>query len=263
MERKSAVLRSTLSDQVYDWLRQEILTGRIRQGAHLSEVDIAATTGVSPTPVREALRLLHGAGLVEVNGRRGARVIEPTADDIRHAFAVRRALECLALTEACRNLSAADLEHLQRLGTAIMDRKSFSNAFFFEADHAFHHFFISRANNTWLESFLTTLKDFLLVVRQPLFKKSRFDSTRFEHMEIVNAVVEGRIDDAVRHLGAHIDRVCQDVLAEAARVKATTKERLVPIGGKPGAKERSGPIGAKPVSKARPMPIGGKPARRP
>ncbi len=233
MARKTAVLKSTLSDQVYDWLRQEILSGRIRQGEHLSEVELAATAGVSATPVREALRLLHGAGLVEVNGRRGAKVIEPTEDDIRHAFAVRRALECLALTEACRNLTPADLEELQQLGGAIMDKKQFSNAYFFEADHAFHHFFVSRANNTWLESFLATLKDFLLVVRQPLFKNSRFDTTRFEHAAIVKAVVAGKIDEAQRHLGAHIDRVCRDVLAEAARVNAAAKARVVPLRDKP------------------------------
>jgi DNA-binding GntR family transcriptional regulator len=207
------IARETLSDQVHAWLRRQILSGRIKQGEHLSEVAISRETGVSATPVREALRLLHGNGLVEYNGRRGARVIQPTEDEISHCFAVREALERLALREACKALTPAD----ERLLLRLADTAAESGPAFFEADRAFHGFFIARAGNSWLRSFLATLEDFLVIVRQPLFKTTRQSNTRLEHQRVAEAVVARRIDAAEALLAEHIRRVCRDVLDESRR----------------------------------------------
>jgi len=214
------VERDTLSEQVHAWLRDQILRGHIRQGEHLSELGISRDLGVSATPVREALRVLSGDGLIEFVGRRGARVIEPTDEQIRHCFGVRRALECLALREASRVLTAADKGELRRIletftGDALTDSETF-----FHADRSFHQFFIQRAGNTWLTNFLETLADFLRVVRQPLFRKVDTSQTVVEHLQIVEAVLADRIDEAERLLDAHIDRVCNDVLRLAAEQRA-------------------------------------------
>jgi DNA-binding GntR family transcriptional regulator len=214
-----AIARETLSDQVHSWLRRQILSGRIKQGEHLSELAISRETGVSATPVREALRMLHGKGIVEFNGRRGARVIQPTEDEIRHCFAVRESLERLALREASKALRAGDHAELLRLADTVLEAGPSGSQSFFEADRAFHTFFIARAGNSWLTSFLATLEDFLVIVRQPLFKTARRGNTRLEHQRVAQAVVAGRIDDAEQLLAQHIQRVCGDVLGAARRLR--------------------------------------------
>ncbi len=231
MMQKPEIAKNTLSHQVYTWLRQQILSGVLKQGAHLSEQGISETLGVSATPVREALRMLDGDGLVEVVGRRGARVIQPTTHDIHDCFQVRKALECLALREACAHLTTEDHDELRRVGGLMADTQHMDATAFFEADRAFHEFFLKRANNSWLEQFLSTLKDFLYVVRRPLMKTAVLETTRAEHLAIMGAVLEGRIDEAERLLGAHIDRVCGDVIRRseiaAAEAQAAATDAAV------------------------------------
>ncbi|REJ42379.1 MAG: GntR family transcriptional regulator, partial [Microcystis flos-aquae DF17] len=60
-------------DQAYEALRDMIVSGRLRAGETVSEVQLAEALGVSRTPVREAVRRLVGLGLVEATPR-GLRV---------------------------------------------------------------------------------------------------------------------------------------------------------------------------------------------
>ncbi|TFZ02771.1 GntR family transcriptional regulator [Ramlibacter henchirensis] len=227
---KPEIAKNTLSDQVYTWMRQQIISGQIKQGEHLSEQAVSETLGVSATPVREALRLLNGDGLVELEGRRGARVIEPTTVDIRACFQVRRALECLALREACQRLSAKDMEQLTRIHQLLERAELTAPGGFMDADRAFHGFFLERARNSWLEQFLSTLTDFLYVVRQPLLQTSTLESARQEHLAITRAVLDGRIDEAERLLGRHIDRVCEDVIRQREQAAQRKANEAVPAG---------------------------------
>jgi DNA-binding GntR family transcriptional regulator len=207
--------RGTLSRQVHARLRQQILLGELKQGTHLSETGISSDLGVSATPVREALRLLHGEGLVEISGRRGAKVIAPTQDEIRHCFEVRRVLEKLALREACGNFTADDRSHLVELAERTVEEGTGTSQSLFEVDRAFHSFILQKTENSWLITFLDTLSDFLLVVRQPIFKTANAQNaqnTQLEHLEIAKAAYAGQIDAAERLLDAHITRVCSDVL---------------------------------------------------
>ncbi|MGB6007647.1 GntR family transcriptional regulator [Castellaniella sp.] len=214
MAPKPYIARNTLCEQIYLHLREQILTGRIKQGEHLTELAISRDTNVSATPVREALRLLHGDGLVELNGRRGAKVIQPSEEDVRHAFAVRRELERLALREAFSVLTRQDLDELKALSDRMMGLTQGDTQAFFQADWDFHHFFVSRANNSWLESFLASLKDFLQIVRNPNYKDTSPHKTAREHLAVVEAILAGDIGEAERLLGAHIDRVCTDILEQ-------------------------------------------------
>jgi DNA-binding GntR family transcriptional regulator len=60
--------------RVYQHLKRAILEQIHADGALLSEADIAATVGVSRTPVREALLQLQSEGLVALYPKRGALV---------------------------------------------------------------------------------------------------------------------------------------------------------------------------------------------
>lgn len=95
------------SDRAYRTLLDEILSGALRPGAVLAEVEQATRLGVSRTPLREALGRLAADGLVEQASPRVTVVTDVDTDDIRDLFAVRRALEESAARLAAQRGDAA------------------------------------------------------------------------------------------------------------------------------------------------------------
>lgn len=209
---KKSISHRTLSEQIYEYLRQQILTGKIEQGARLGEQRLSAYFQVSATPVREAVRLLHGDGLIELEGRHGAKVISPNDNEVSHAFAVRIELECLALREAYDNLENDDLTVLQDIGNKMWQSQVIETEEFFDADWEFHKFFQQKANNVWLTNFLGSLKDFLTLVRSPYYQTGSKEKTRDEHTRIIDSIISKDIKSAEALLRAHIERVCKDIL---------------------------------------------------
>ena len=93
-------------------LRQDLADGTIQPGQQLRQVEIAATYGVSPTPVREALRLLEADGAIQYSPHRGATVTELTFDELSDLYLLRRTVEALLSGLAARR---ADASHTARI----------------------------------------------------------------------------------------------------------------------------------------------------
>jgi DNA-binding GntR family transcriptional regulator len=104
-----------LVDEVAREIQKRIIDGSIHVGAWIRQATLATELGVSRTPVREALRQLQAAGLVEVLPRRGTYVRGPSPRDIREGYVVRAELEGLAAELAARLIT---YEHLERLRAA-------------------------------------------------------------------------------------------------------------------------------------------------
>lgn len=98
----SVVARTVLREQVKEVLLERILRGELEPGDRLVETRIAQELGTSQAPVREALRDLELANLVESEPFRGSRVREVGDEELLQTFPVRAALEELAAKEAAR-----------------------------------------------------------------------------------------------------------------------------------------------------------------
>jgi DNA-binding GntR family transcriptional regulator len=88
------------SARAYEGLRQEILAGTHAAGSWLREEELAASLGVSRTPVREALQRLQAEGLVELVPNRGAQVSPWSDTDLDDIFELRALLEGYAARRA-------------------------------------------------------------------------------------------------------------------------------------------------------------------
>lgn len=86
----------TLTVQVYDALREEILAGTIGPGTRLVRRTLSKRLGVSPVPVAEALLRLEMDGLVESRPLLGSRVRVLTVEEAREDAVLREAIECQA-----------------------------------------------------------------------------------------------------------------------------------------------------------------------
>ena len=70
----------SLSDQVFEHLEDDILSGKYERGEIITELQLCAELGVSRTPVREALRRLFQEHLVE-DTPKGTMVLGITPKD--------------------------------------------------------------------------------------------------------------------------------------------------------------------------------------
>src|ERR1700752_5274853 len=97
----------TLAEKAFDTLHTAIITGELRPGARLPIEELAALLGMSPMPIREAVRRLDAAGLVENIPHRGARVTELSVSDLAEVYEARLALEGLAIRRAAERIRPA------------------------------------------------------------------------------------------------------------------------------------------------------------
>jgi len=105
----------TVATRVAELLRDDILQGSIGGGERLSEVALAKRYGVSRIPIREALRIVEGQGLVEIHPFTGAFVSELSTDDVVDIFEILEALEAMALRLALPRVTSEDLLIAERL----------------------------------------------------------------------------------------------------------------------------------------------------
>ncbi|MGH3517312.1 MAG: GntR family transcriptional regulator [Haloechinothrix sp.] len=96
----------------YEALQRGIATGQYPPGSWLREGDVAATVGVSRTPVREALNRLQSEGFVKILRNRGAVVVGWTAKDLDDIFDLRVMLEGYGARKAAQSPSAVDFPAL-------------------------------------------------------------------------------------------------------------------------------------------------------
>ncbi len=99
----------------FAWLREQILSGRMRPGTSLSENEIAQRLGVSRTPVREAFIRLESEGLLSVRPQVGTTVAPIDVDAVSDVQFMREAIECRTVALAAQRATPADARELRAL----------------------------------------------------------------------------------------------------------------------------------------------------
>ena len=103
------IKRKSLTQQVAEALREQILAGEYQQGQQLRQSEIAGKFGVSQIPVREAFQLLEAEGLVKNVPYKGAIVSRLAVSEIAEYFDIRSTLESELLGAAIGHLGPDDL----------------------------------------------------------------------------------------------------------------------------------------------------------
>jgi DNA-binding GntR family transcriptional regulator len=200
---------------IADSLLQEILEGRIPPGGRLVTQVLARRFGVSHTPVREALVMLAGMGLVDLSPNRGAVVRRVTSKDVREICQVRRALECEAVRRACGRIEDEELVGLQTQLQALLDlvepNLPWAIALAQTIDSRLHDLIAHRSGNVLLVRELTRLNHLFRAFRDLAWNHSRsrqhhhrLMAEACEHMAIVEALLARDRSAAVRAMARHI-----------------------------------------------------------
>ncbi len=119
--RKSPrLVRRKVSDEVIDYLMAELFNGHLRSGDRLDVAAIAASLGVSPSPVREALVVLERDGVLTTVYHRGVFVAPFTAESVLESFELFGALSGLAASKVARD---SDPEVISMLETLVQEER--------------------------------------------------------------------------------------------------------------------------------------------
>ncbi|WP_240722579.1 GntR family transcriptional regulator [Poseidonocella sp. HB161398] len=139
---------TAIAGWVADVLRDRIVKGELAPGARLVERKISAELNLSRTPVREALKLLHNDGLIEISRNKGAMVTRYDAEGAMNLFEVIAGLESIAASRLARTIGEADLDELEELHDQMMVFHKIGNhADYFDTNSLIHDRIVALAGN--------------------------------------------------------------------------------------------------------------------
>lgn len=112
--------RRQLGDEVAVYVRELIMSGRIRSGEFIRQERIAEELALSATPVREGLLSLKGEGFVQLKPRRGFVVAPLSAADVRDLFTAQALLAGELVARATARIGPAGLRELSEVHQAVV-----------------------------------------------------------------------------------------------------------------------------------------------
>ncbi len=140
-----------LVTQIARQIAEAIVTGKLKPGARLTELQLSRSFGTSRAPVREAARLLESQGLVVSSPRRGFFVRTLTAADLRDIYELRIGLELHAADLAVDRAGPDDIAGLERQIETLYrlaDEDSIESQIF--EDFIFHRMLCAASGNARL-----------------------------------------------------------------------------------------------------------------
>jgi DNA-binding GntR family transcriptional regulator len=245
----------TLAEKAFDTLHTAIITGQLRPGTRLPIEELAALLEMSPMPIREAVRRLDAAGLVENIPHRGARVTELSVSDLGEVYEARLALEVLAIRRAAERFSAAQAAEARKALRLLNGYGDDVSAAASEAHTRFHFALYSAAGSAWLLRLILpvweTSERYCLEVPDV----RRLAQCTAEHEEILAACVRHDPDRAEATLHDHLAVTANDLAVAmggapliplstdepptaAARAARLVNEAAPPLTADPGSIDR-------------------------
>ncbi|MCL2111176.1 MAG: GntR family transcriptional regulator [Clostridiales bacterium] len=179
----------TLSTDLADKMRIEILGEQLKPGEKLTEQALCASYNVSRTPVREALKNLDAEGLIEIIPNRGAFVVGLSENDIRDLYTLRIQSEMQAVHWAIERRTKEEM-------ASIEENLDFMRFYTERADSTrmrsinagFHKAIAAAAHNRILESTLSRIQDYIRYsVHIRPYLETDLDAILREHRAIFKA----------------------------------------------------------------------------
>lgn len=175
------------SDVIYDYVINAIKEGKLKPKDRIKEQDLALETGLSRTPIREALGILLNEGILTQDGKKGLVVAGLDLVSITKLYEMRELLEGEAARLATFFASKVEIEILYNI---VNSQKKLSDIQSLRANNILFHETIFRcSNNNYLLKTMQNLdKSLILLGESTLAKPQRCKEAFNEHFQIVNAI---------------------------------------------------------------------------
>jgi DNA-binding GntR family transcriptional regulator len=188
-------------------LRKLIFSHTLKPGERIDEQALAREFGISRTPLREALKVLHNEGLVKLVPRRGCFVAKLNEGDLDEIYEMISLLEGACAAQAARRATATDLARLRRATQRMVQMAGEGNyKKYFEANLAAHEAVLEMAGNRWQKNVIQYLRGMCRLWPRVAFGvvPERLQESLAEHCELLEAIEAGDADRAESVMRRHI-----------------------------------------------------------
>ncbi|WP_368646753.1 GntR family transcriptional regulator [Castellaniella ginsengisoli] len=199
-----------LADQSFLAFRDLLFRGEVRAGQLVSISELMEKTGFPLAPVREAVKHAESTGLVRILPKRGVLIIEPTPDTVRSCFHLRCMLDqegarILAARLADAPMQALREEHAAVRNQALEGITPELQQWAMAVDWKLHRALAGSLDNPLAAQVYASNHDRITVLQQSRrLLPERIIPAMDEHLRIIDAVLAGREEDAMRAVRAHL-----------------------------------------------------------
>lgn len=216
----------TIKDQVYQIIRQNILSGQLQPGDRINEVHIAKKLNVSRSPIRSAINELIGEGLLESIPNKSVRVRQLSEKQIMDVFEFRSFVESFVLEKVVEGL---DDEIIKKLNAFKEDFKKKGTAGqlneYVELDTKFHCFLVECSRNEIVQDSMQRISVLTIPFRViSLTSLSRFQESITEHIGIIDAILERNAPLAGMRCREHLLLAKNEIIAYLQKARTATPE---------------------------------------
>lgn len=191
--QSSGTTRLNATEQAYQAIRKNILTGEFKEGERLTETRLSDDLGLSRTPVREAIGRLVLEGFIERQSGYTTRVAHFPQDEAQQIYEIRRLMECYSVERAARLATEEDIAEMRQIHAAMKadtpPRDEAASQRLTEANEAFHRAIVTAARSPRLTALMTTALDVSMVVRTySMYTEQDLFRSLNHHSEIIEAI---------------------------------------------------------------------------
>lgn len=198
---------SSLAEEIVQILRSRIINGEYSIGEKLVENKIAEELKVSRTPVREAFKQLTKEHLVEYVPNKGCFAKGFDKDDLNDIYAVRNAVERLAVEWAIKNKTEEDMADFKEQ-LALMARHSADGRVeeFIRAAEEMENVFYKMTGSRFIIQALKSYQEYIQLARQGMLTTRRENLQKIldEHTRVCEAIEEGDVEKAKEAVSEHL-----------------------------------------------------------
>ena len=205
------------SRNIADQIKQLIYAGEFKAGDRLNEAALAVRMGTSRGPIREAIRILAGTGLVTPVLNRGVYVRQVSIQEMLEIYELRALVFGFAAERACENITDADRAKFEALLEG-MDRAAAENDsnLYYDLNVQFHELVLVISNHARARQLYDSyVKELHLYRRQNFNAPGNMRRSNVEHRKLYEAIARGNVAKAKAHAEEHIQAGRQRLLALA------------------------------------------------
>ncbi len=212
----------------YEWIREQILSGRYPASSHLREEHIAEEAKVSRTPVREALRRLSNEHFVKFVPNQGAFVTKWEEDDVDVIFDLRAMLEGYSAYRAAMRIDDEAIAELEKCAIEIeklCEKHSVENhRKTIEYNHRFHSIIIEAANSDRINRLLSWLVEIPMLLKTiDRYEDKDVERSNHHHRELIEAFKAHDPDWAKSVMESHLRAAHQRYIAKDDKKSTVNK----------------------------------------
>lgn len=214
LKRKGINQITTIKEQVYNVIKDNILNGYFKPGEKLQEKRIAEDLNVSRSPVREAIKELIGEGLLESIPNKSIYVKKLSNKDIIDIFEFRSMIEKYAIDKTILNLTEEKIKRLDELLEELEESYK-ANDFheYCQVDVSIHNEIILMSENmvvyNAIKNIFSLMQPFRII---SLHSPKRFDESFFEHKEILEGIKEKNFERAWNANSTHLKLAKEEII---------------------------------------------------